>query len=371
MAVMPARPSFTHVLLPFVLAGCAVDHPPSKGDAGAAVSQGAGPRGDASAVASQSSCDVDGDGFESLTCGGSDCDDGDVTVNPEAREVCDGAGDLVDEDCDPSTLGDRDSDGDGEVSASCCNPGLEGVLACGTDCNDGDVSVRRTAQELCNERDDDCDGEVDEGEGLTELLYYDLDGDGDGDKNLEAVEVCRGKPRYVSNHGDCDEGDGDPDSQVTVAARLVNSLSVEVCDGLDNDCDGKQDENAVAIDWYLDRDGDGFGAQGEAGEPLRACLVVQGRSPLGSDCNDGDARISPGAEEICDGLDNDCNGLADYKVAVSSFEDDDQDGYLDPLCVDSRLADCNDQDPAINPGQPGALGCGACEDLGVDVCGVS
>jgi len=102
--------------------------------------------------------DADGDGHDSLACGGADCDDGNALVNPGVEEVCDSAG--VDEDCDPSTLAgsaDGDRDGDGFVSAECCNGG-----ACGDDCDDATRFVAPGIEEICNARDDNCDGEVDE-----------------------------------------------------------------------------------------------------------------------------------------------------------------------------------------------------------------
>jgi hypothetical protein len=99
--------------------------------------------------------DADGDGFGAIACGGDDCDDGDEDVSPDASEICDPEG--FDEDCNPGTFGSRDDDGDGLVDARCCNGDL-----CGTDCDDGDDAVRPDAIEVCNRRDDDCDGSLDE-----------------------------------------------------------------------------------------------------------------------------------------------------------------------------------------------------------------
>ena len=102
--------------------------------------------------------DCDGDGADALECGGADCDDEDPTRFPGNAEVCDSAG--VDEDCDEATLAgdeDGDRDGDGFVSADCCNGS-----SCGDDCDDGRELVRPGADEVCNARDDDCNGDVDE-----------------------------------------------------------------------------------------------------------------------------------------------------------------------------------------------------------------
>ncbi len=102
--------------------------------------------------------DADGDGHDSIACGGDDCDDDDPVRYPGNPETCDGEG--HDEDCDPTTLAgtsDGDADADGEVSRACCNG-----AACGVDCDDDDRAIHTGARELCNARDDDCDGVFDE-----------------------------------------------------------------------------------------------------------------------------------------------------------------------------------------------------------------
>jgi hypothetical protein len=99
--------------------------------------------------------DADGDGSDSLACGGDDCDDDDPGRYPGNPEVCDPEG--VDEDCVGMTVGELDEDGDGFVSSSCCNG-----EQCGPDCDDSTRSVGPTVTERCNGIDDDCDSEVDE-----------------------------------------------------------------------------------------------------------------------------------------------------------------------------------------------------------------
>lgn len=99
--------------------------------------------------------DVDGDGHDSIACGGDDCADDDETRFPGNGEVCDAA--RHDEDCLADTVGHVDADMDGFVGATCCNGDV-----CGPDCDDTSASVRPDVLELCNGRDDDCDSMTDE-----------------------------------------------------------------------------------------------------------------------------------------------------------------------------------------------------------------
>ena len=97
---------------------------------------------------------------------------------------------------------------------------------------------------------------------------------------------------------DCD--DNDP---------LTNPGSLEVCDGIDNDCDeGIDNEPVNGNTYFLDEDGDGFGLNTN---PVDACELTDGLSEQSGDCDDSDSEVFPGAEESCDGLDNNCSGLVD------------------------------------------------------------
>jgi hypothetical protein len=172
--------------------------------------------------------DPDGDGHDSVLCGGDDCDDQDADRFPGNVETCvDGEGGMHDEDCNPDTFGALDADGDGEIAAECCNAdGLE--MNCGPDCDDGN-RARRAGQ-------------------------------------------------------------------------------LEICDAVDNDCDDAVDEATQSVDWYVDADGDGFGAPGLA---VHSCIPIVGRSLLSSDCDDMNSARNPGQTEICDLAENNCNGLTD------------------------------------------------------------
>jgi len=99
----------------------------------------------------------------------------------------------------------------------------------------------------------------------------------------------------------------------------------EICDAVDNDCDGETDEDAVdGLTAYADEDGDGYGASDNA---IQACELPSGYVLDGTDCDDSNADVSPGSEEVCDGIDNDCDpasdemGLASFVTAAGDFVD--------------------------------------------------
>ncbi|MBT3218347.1 MAG: hypothetical protein HN348_04595, partial [Proteobacteria bacterium] len=272
----------------------------------------------------QASCDEDGDGFEKPACGGDDCDDDRPRVNPDAVEVCNGRDDncdgLIDNEADGAVVVFLDSDGDGFGDP------LEEIEVCevhpdyvedNTDCDDEDPAINPDAKEVCDYIDNDCDGRIDERAAGMELFYADNDGDGYGVES-DTSEACEVPPGYSAVHGDCD--DSDPQ---------INPEVDEVCGNGDEDCDGEIDEPGAIgeSNWYLDDDGDTFGWDISL---IVACEAPSSSHvPVGGDCDDGEPLSNPLADEICDGEDNDCNGLIDDDTLdiYLFYIDGDGDGY--------------------------------------------
>ncbi len=264
-----------------------------------------------------------------------DCDDTNANVNPGATEICNG----IDDDCDGMTdegvqntyYADTDSDGFGDpgnTSMACTAPA--GFITDNTDCDDTDNTVYPGAPELCDGQDNNCDG-------ILPTDEIDNDSDGYVECTFDPA-VWEGSSNVVGGD-DCDDND-------------INNYpgNTEVCDGQDNNCDGVIDEG-VQNTYYADTDSDGFG---DPGNSTMACTAPAGFITDNTDCDDTDNTIYPGAPELCDGQDNNCDG-----TLPTDEIDNDSDGYVEcsfnPAVWQGSSNvvggdDCNDTDANINPG---------------------
>jgi gliding motility-associated-like protein len=304
--------------------------------------------------------DSDGDGFgnpsvDSLACAqpagyvadNTDCDDANNTIFPGATETCN----TLDDDCDTDIDEDggttwyQDNDGDqfGDASVAlvaCTAPA--GYVADSTDCDDDNPLVFPGAIEVCNSADDDCDTDIDEDAGTA--WFADADGDGFGNESTSII-ACTQPEGYTSTGGDCDDTNAD-----------ISPVGVEICNDLDDDCDSDVDEDAGTL-WFEDADEDGFG---NAAVSMVLCNAPDGYVDNAADCDDSNASVNPNAEEVCNGIDDDCNDGIDEIGDITFYYDGDGDGYgtpdstivgcTAPLGFVDNNTDCADDNDAINPG---------------------
>jgi Putative metal-binding motif len=134
-------------------------------------------------------------------------------------------------------------------------------------------------------------------------LYTDQDGDGYGtsDPAFPTRKECGPKAGYALVGGDCED-----------LTASVHPMAVEMCNGKDDNCNGQIDENVVYQPTCQDRDGDGHGVPGTTVK--MDCAPSAGFGDCGGDCDDTNAAIHPGATEVCDGRDNNCDGTVDEGV---------------------------------------------------------
>jgi len=333
-------------------------------------------------------------------CGG-DCSTG--VACPDGYECLDidfGAGGGIKQQCVPlDGIGEctcTDAAIAREASTNCTTSNdfgtCDGVRICGaeglTSC-----SAAEPVAEICDEPDNDCDGETDE-EGAEGCLTYFKDFDSDG-FGVETDSKCLCAPDIVYKAveaGDCDDGkaqigpgqlelcneiDDDCDEEIDeedalgckdyfadadkddwgdeddlkclcIPDEVHNSkkpgdcddedpitypAAPETCSGKDTNCDGQVAPEGTpgCQDYYLDADDDGFGSPSD-----KKCLCAPDApyaATENTDCNDNVAAIAPEADEFCDLVDNDCDGATDEADAIDCvvyFKDADKDAFGNP-----------------------------------------
>ncbi len=385
---------------------------------------------DADGLGDACDLDLDGDGADNEA----DCEPTEPTIYPDKKEACNGKDDNCNGEADE---GFPDSNGDGvkdcletdtdldaifDYEDNCVtvpNPGQEnadgdeaGDACDGDDDNDGslddadcmpfDPTVFPEAEEVCNGVDDNCDGAVDEGfadengNGLADCLepadedwdgipdatdnclsvpnagQEDLDGDGlgdacdddvDGDGILNDADNCA----YAANadqvdsdldgQGDACDGDDDNDGAAdeldcSPTDATVYPGALEICNGVDDNCDGSVDE--------------GFG-EASCGLGICANTVKTCVDGMPYECQP----LAVATDELCDGLDNDCDGLVDEELA-------DQTCGLGPCavtvsgCVDGKVPICEPLPSSAEACDGVDNDCdGAVDDnLGQETCGL-
>jgi hypothetical protein len=299
-----------------------------------------------------------------------DCDDDDDTRFPGNIDLCDD----IDNDCDlridedatftdywPDT--DEDTFGDRTATPirACAAP--DEYVDNNGDCNDEQSDDNPDGTEVCDLRDNDCDGTIDDGVDVL-LLMPDADNDGFGDVTARRRLSCEPIDGFVEVGGDCNDDD-----------EFINPAADEVCDGADNDCDGFVDINAAGAElWFVDSDDDGFGANASA---VLACNPPANASSVGGDCDDRRNQTNPDADEICDRLDNNCDGSIDEGVTNACGLCGDVPAevcgdLLDNNCngaIDEAAAGCSCDGRTDQPcytGAPQTLGTGACRGGAMD-----
>jgi hypothetical protein len=236
------------------------------------------------------------------------------------------------------------------VCAPCVDPDGDGygrgTECLGLDCDESNPAVHPGASEVCDEIDNNCDGNIDEG--LDKERYWlDVDGDGYGAGGT-TLDACSLPPGYAGNDDDCDDTRDD-----------VAPGQTEICDRVDNNCVGGVDEGLPTVAYYPDLDNDGVGALGSTA--VQSCGPFPGLAPSNLDCNDSANSVYPGAPELCDSRDNDCDGEVDEDIATQLWPDADNDGFgsstAAPISACSRagyVANNTDCDDTTNARRPGA-----------------
>ncbi|MFT7581007.1 MAG: hypothetical protein ACI9MR_002681 [Myxococcota bacterium] len=272
---------------------------------------------------------------------GGDCNDAVKPVKPDALETCNGVDDNCDGVTDPANADsctvsyfdeDRDTFGIETMSQCLCQPTLSYTTTEALDCNDTNPFVNPDAAEVCNLEDDNCNDETDEGitAGCTRYYYYYYyyyDDEWGIASDSRCLCGAEGFYRAVRS-GDCNDKD-----------EAVHPFAEELCDTVDNDCDMATDEEGATncTNYFADSDGDDYGVLSD-----RRCLCVPTGPHTaldGGDCDETSADVNPGAAEVCNDIDDNCDGAVDPQdsgMCVNYLRDSDGDTFGiagDTLCL--------------------------------------
>ena len=182
--------------------------------------------------------------------------------------------------------------------------------------------------------------------------YADADLDGFGDATAVAQDSCTQPAGFVTDNTDCDD-----------TSATINTSADEICDSIDNDCDGGIDDAdpegaSDATSWYTDVDTDTFGDSAAVAQVT--CTQPAGTVADNTDCDDASAAAFPGNTEICDTIDNDCDLSVDEGLTTTFYADSDSDTFGDlsttqdacsqPAGFVTDNTDCDDTSAIAFPG---------------------
>lgn len=240
---------------------------------------------------------------------------------------------------------DNDTYGDPAVSLVSCGAPA-GYVSNNTDCNDSDAALN-----------------------ALQTFYADADNDTYGDPAVSVVS-CGAPAGYVTNSSDCNDANVNLNALQVYYADADNDTYGSATDSIvscgmplgyvtnNTDCnDANPNANALQT-FFADTDNDTYG---DAGNSITSCTMPSGYVSNDTDCDDTEATVFPGAPELCDGLDNNCNLFNDEGLTFTDYYTDaDNDTYgtgsSQPFCINPgagyslNALDCDDNNPNINPG---------------------
>jgi hypothetical protein len=272
--------------------------------------------------------DTDGDGWPA----GSDCNDNNAAIHPGATEVCD----TLDNDCDGAV-------DEGNVCNLCPDDDADGFTTCDGDCDDSNLNNNPGAVEVCDGVDNNCDGQIDENCELCNGI--DDNGNGQVDEGLDLGAACGCGGVVI-----CD-GNGGTTCSVPMVA--------EVCaDGIDNNCNGVVDEGCAGTECGF-FNGTQQGTCGNGSICVNGFCVdctdndADGFTTCQGDCDDNNLNTNPAAVEVCNGIDDNCDGQVDEGCAPETCNgvDDDGDGLTDAADPSLVLVLCENQTGVCNGAQ--------------------